>query len=204
MPRLCPLPCPFSMPAAPAEPWYLVRQSAIHNQGVFAARDIPRGTRILDYKGHKVTKAESTRRGNAQLEESARTGEGAVYIFVLNKKYDIDGNVPWNDCRLINHTCQPNCEAQIIRGTIWLVAIREIPEGTEIGFNYGFDLETWEDHPCRCGSPKCCGYIVGKEYWPKLKQLIRQRQQTIDAATAEAATPSPKTAARRQQGSGRQ
>ena len=126
------------MSAAPAEPWYIVRKSSVHNLGVFAARDIPKGSRILDYKGHKVTKAESTRRGNAQLEESARTGEGAVYIFVLNKKYDIDGNVPWNDCRLINHTCEPNCEAQIIRGVIWLVATKNIPEGTEIGFNYGF------------------------------------------------------------------
>ena len=184
------------MPASPAEPWYIVRKSSVHNLGVFAARDIPKASRILDYKGHKVTKAESTRRGNAQLEESARTGEGAVYIFVLNKKYDIDGNVPWNDCRLINHTCEPNCEAQVIRGVIWLVATKNIPEGTEIGFNYGFDLETWDDHPCCCGTKSCCGYIVGKEYWPKLKRLIKKRQEAIDEGNAEAAA-APKKAARK-------
>jgi SET domain-containing protein len=175
------------MPAAPAEPWYIVRQSAVHNLGVFAARDIPKGTRIIHYRGHKITKAESTRRGNAQIEDSAKTGEGAVYIFVLNKKHDIDGNVPWNDARLINHTCEPNCEAQIIRGTIWLVATKNIPEGTELGFNYGFDLETWEDHPCLCGTKNCCGYIVGREYWPKLRRLIKKRQDAIDEAKAEAA-----------------
>lgn len=166
-------------------PWHVVRQSSIHNQGVFAARDIPEGTRIIDYRGEKISKAESTRRGNAQLEESGRTGEGAVYLFVLNKKQDIDGNFPYNDARLINHTCDPNCEAQIIRGKIWIVATKDIPEGTELGFNYGFDLETWEDHPCLCGSKNCIGWIVGKEYWPKLRRLLKKRQQVIDAAAAE-------------------
>ena len=172
-------------PATPAAPWYLVRQSTIHNQGVFAARDIPTGTRIIHYQGHKVTKAESVRRGNAQLEASATNGEGSVYIFVLNKKHDIDGNVPWNDARLINHTCSPNCEAQVIRGTIWLVATKPIPAGTELGFNYGFDLETWDDHPCRCGSKNCCGYIVGQEYWPKLRALIKKKNAVIAAGNAE-------------------
>ncbi|MDB6136740.1 MAG: protein-lysine N-methyltransferase [Verrucomicrobiales bacterium] len=175
------------MPTVTDAPWHIVRQSSIHNLGVFAVRDIPKGTRILDYRGHKITKAESTRRGNAQLDESAVTGEGAVYLFVLNKRYDIDGNVPWNDARLINHTCNPNCEAQIIRGTIWLIALRDIPEGTELGFNYGFDLETWEDHPCRCGSKNCIGYIVGKEYWPRLRRLLKKRQ----AAAASLAAPDP-------------
>lgn len=172
------------MSTAPDAPWHIVRQSSIHNLGVFAARDIPKGTRIIDYRGHKISKAESTRRGNAQLEESGKTGEGAVYLFVLNKKQDIDGNVPWNDARLINHTCEPNCEAQIIRGTIWLIATKDIPEGAELGFNYGFDLETWEDHPCRCGKKSCVGYIVGKEYWPKLRRLLKKRQAVIDAAAA--------------------
>lgn len=166
-------------------PWHVVRQSSIHNLGVFAARPIPKGTRILDYRGHKISKAESTRRGNAQIEESGRTGEGAVYLFVLNKKQDMDGNVPWNDARLINHTCSPNCEAQIIRGTIWLVAIKNIPEGGELGFNYGFDMETWEDHPCRCGSKNCIGYILGKEYWPKLRKILKSRQKVIDAAATD-------------------
>ncbi len=180
------------MPAAPADPWHLVRQSSSHNQGVFAARDIPLGTRILDYRGHKITKAESIRRGNAQIEGSAQSGEGAVYIFVLNQKHDIDGNVPWNDARLINHTCSPNCEAQIIRGTIWLIATQDIAQGTELGFNYGFDLETWEDHPCRCGAANCCGYILGEDYWPELQQILRERQEVIDAsAPAPSKRPAP-------------
>jgi hypothetical protein len=176
---------PSKKSAEPEAPWHVVKTSSIHNQGVFAARDIPEGTRIIDYRGHKISKAESTRRGNAQIEESGRTGEGAVYLFVLNKKQDIDGNVPWNDARLINHTCNPNCEAQIIRGTIWIIATKNIPAGTELGFNYGFDLETWEDHPCLCGSKNCIGWIAGKEYWPELRRILKKRQQVIDATAAE-------------------
>ena len=168
-------------------PWHVVRRSSIHNQGVFAARDIPADTRILDYVGEKISKAESTRRGNALIEEAGKTGDGAVYIFILNKKHDIDGNVPWNDARLINHSCSPNCEAVISRGKIWIVALRDIPGEEELVFNYGFDLECWEDHPCRCGDPKCVGYIVAKEYWPRLRKLIKKREEVIAAGNAETA-----------------
>lgn len=173
-------------PAAPVSPpFHVIRRSSIHNLGVFAARPIPKGARILEYTGEKITKAESTRRANALLEEAAKTGGGAVYIFTLNKKYDIDGNRPDNDARLINHSCDPNCEAQIIRGRIWIIALRDIAEGEELSFNYGFDLECWEDHPCRCGSPKCVGYIVAREYWPKLRRMLKERDEAIAAGNAE-------------------
>jgi SET domain-containing protein len=36
-----------------------------------------------------------------------------VYVFELNKKYDIDGGVLRNHARFINHSCDPNCEVEI-------------------------------------------------------------------------------------------
>jgi uncharacterized protein len=179
------------MPSESPEAWAIVKRSSIHNQGVFAARDIPAGTRIIEYIGEKISKAESDRRGMALFKEASQTGDGAVYLFILNKKYDIDGNVEWNTARLINHSCFPNCEAQIIRGKIWIVALKAIPAGGELLFNYGFDLEAWQDHPCLCGHAKCVGYITAEEYWPKLRKLIKER----DAAIAEM-TQAPKPKAR--------
>jgi SET domain-containing protein len=158
-------------------PWHQIRKSKVHGNGVFARADISEGTRILEYLGEKITKKESDRRGWAQFEKAQKTGDAAVYLFILNKKHDIDGNVPWNDARLINHTCEPNCEAQVIRGKIWIIALRDIAKGEELGFNYGFDLENYEDHPCRCGTPSCVGFIAGEDYWEKLERKLEKKRK---------------------------
>jgi len=157
--------------------WHVIRKSKVHGNGVFARDDIPAGSQILEYLGEKITKKESDRRGWKQFEKAKKTGDAAVYLFILNKRYDIDGNVSWNDARLINHACEPNCEAHVIRGKIWIVALREIAKGEELGFNYGFDLESYEDHPCRCGTPSCRGFIVGEDYWPSLNRKLKKKRK---------------------------
>lgn len=157
--------------------WCEIRNSPIHGRGLFATRDIPEGMRIIEYVGEKITKAESNRRGWAQFEKAQQTGEAGVYLFTLNKRHDIDGDVPWNAARLINHSCDPNCESQIIRGRIWILALREIKMGEELFFNYGFDLECYEDHPCGCGSKRCVGYIAGEEYWKELGKILKKKEK---------------------------
>lgn len=159
----------------------LVRNSAIHGTGCFARRPIEEGERILEYIGEKITKAESNRRGLAQEEKAKTTDEGAVYIFELNKRYDIDGNVPENIARLVNHSCDNNCQAVNVRGHIYFEALRPIAEGEEISIDYGYDISHFLDHPCRCGSPRCAGYIVSKEQRSRLKRLLQRRAKTIVA-----------------------
>ncbi len=151
-----------------------VRQSSIHNQGVFATEFIPNETRIIEYVGEKITKEESDQRGERQLEEAQATGGASVYLFNLDDDWDIDGNFPWNDARLINHSCDPNCEAYVDEeaNQIWIWSIRDIQAGEELVFNYGFDLESFEDHPCHCGSARCVGFILAEEYWPELQKRL--------------------------------
>lgn len=183
------LPLPH-MPTASEKPLWIVRRSSIHQRGVFAAREIPKDRPIIEYVGEKITKAESTRRGLALEEKAKKTGGAAVYIFTLNKRYDLDGATAANPARLINHSCNPNCESFIIRGHIWIYSLRDIKAGEELSFNYGFDLETWEDHPCRCGEPCCVGYILDKQYWPKLRRILKTktaRQQKITALESKLA-----------------
>ncbi len=156
---------------------YEVRGSRIHSRGVFATTGIEAGTRVIQYIGEKVTKAESERRGHRAWKKAQKTGGGAVYLFTLNNRYDIDGAFGWNKARLINHSCDPNCEVQILRGKIWVIAIRDIAEGEEITFNYGFDLESYEDHPCLCGSKNCVGYIAGEDYWVQLKRKLKKKRE---------------------------
>ncbi len=158
-------------------PLWKIGSSRIHNKGIFAARDIPEETRIIEYIGEKITKAEANRRGLALLESSNISGEGIVYIFQLNKRYDIDGNVPENTARLINHSCDPCCEARQIKGRIWIVSIRKIEKGKELSYDYHYDLEHFLDHPCKCGSDICAGYIVGSDSRKKLKKILRKRRK---------------------------
>ena len=154
-----------------------VRGSIVHGRGMFATQNIPESAEIIEYLGERIDKEESNRRGHALFDESKETGGAQVYLFTLDDEWDLDGNFEWNTARLVNHSCEPNCEAQIDEELkIWLVALRDISEGEELSFNYGFDLEDYAKHPCRCGSENCMGYIVGEEYWPKLKKKLKKKK----------------------------
>ncbi|MBC8126077.1 MAG: SET domain-containing protein-lysine N-methyltransferase [Gloeobacteraceae cyanobacterium ES-bin-144] len=162
-----------------------VRGSDIHGRGVYATCLIPKETRIIEYVGELIDKKESERRALSQHAKSLETGDAAVYIFTLTKNYDIDGNVPWNTARLINHSCAPNCEAWIEGRKIFIHALRDIQSGEELTFDYGFDVDCYEDHPCLCGNQECVGYIVGRDQWSELNARLNSRHYTNGSAKAE-------------------
>lgn len=166
----------------PDFPYVQTSSSSIHNRGLFAATDIPEDEYVIQYLGEIIKKKESTKRANNQHSLSLAEDVGAVYIFELDDKTDIDGNFDWNIARLANHSCSPNCEAQNVEGEIWLVSLKDIKAGEEITFDYGYALEHWKDHPCLCGSDNCVGHIVRKEDWDKLKKLKKRLKKK--AATA--------------------
>ena len=149
-----------------------VRGSAIHGRGVYATCFIPKDAPIIEYLGERIDKRESQRRGTRQHAKSIKTGDAAVYIFTLSKRYDIDGNFPWNTARLINHSCNPNCEAWIVGRKIIIHALQDIQAGVELTFDYGFDVDCYADHPCLCGAANCKGYIVSRQQWSDLDQRL--------------------------------
>jgi uncharacterized protein len=164
-----------------------VRGSDIHGRGVYANCFIPKEKRIIEYVGELIDKDESEKRGVSQHAKSLKTGDAAVYIFTLTRKYDIDGNVPWNTARLINHSCAPNCEAWIEGRKIFIHALRDINEGEELTFDYGFDVDCYEDHPCLCGTPECIGYIVSRDQWPELKERLETKVAKKSAKASKSA-----------------
>jgi len=157
-----------------SSPYVNKRRSSIHGYGIYAKCDIPKGAHVIEYVGDKITKAEAERRGPRLIAERSAE-QGAVYIFELNRRHDIDGNVPYNTARYINHSCDPNCETENDRGKIWIIALRDIPKGEELSYNYGYDLECFEDHECRCGTNRCVGFIVAEDHWPKLRKMIQKK-----------------------------
>ena len=155
--------------------WCAVSQSGIHGAGVYASMPIPLDQKIIEYVGERVNKEESDRRAVAQMAHAELTGDAAVYIFTLNDKHDLDGSMEWNTARLLNHSCDPNCETWITDNRVHVYAIRDIELGEELTFDYGFGVDTWVDHPCRCGSENCVGYIVRQEAWADLARLKAER-----------------------------
>lgn len=151
-----------------------VEKSDIHNNGVFAKINIPKGTKVIEYVGDKVTKKESDRRADLTLNKNkADENHGMVYLFTLNRWHDLDGDVPWNTAKYINHSCDPNCEVEIDKkDRIWIISIKDIKKGDEINYDYGYDLEDFHKHQCLCGSDNCIGYIISEDHRPKLYKKL--------------------------------
>jgi len=158
-----------------------VRGSIIHGRGVYAVQPIQEEQYFIEYVGNLIGKDESEKRAWDQFEKHEKTGAAAVYIFNLTKKWDLDGNVEWNPARLINHSCDPNSEAIQDGKRIHLQALRDIAVDEEITFDYGFDIECYEDHPCRCGSDQCVGYIVGRDFHDELAKRLAEKEEALQA-----------------------
>lgn len=170
--------------------WEL-RQSGVHGTGVFALYDIASGTPILEYIGEKIDKETSNNRCLEWEKQARETGEGLVYVFELDDDWDLDGNVPGNPAKYINHSCNENCEAINEENRIFIYAKKDIKAGDELTFDYGYGIEHFLDHPCRCGAKNCVGYIVGKDSRKTVKQILRRnksekaRRKAAEAAAAE-------------------
>ena len=133
---------------------YKESKSNINRRGLFANKDIKKDTIIIHYIGKIITKK--------QTEEDSKFDNGkAIYLFNINNKYDLDGDFTYNTARLINHSCNPNCEVESKGLKLWISSIRDIKKNEELSYDYGFSFdENYKEFPCKCGSNNCCGYIV--------------------------------------------
>jgi hypothetical protein len=118
----------------------LVKKSSA-GLGLFAGDLIKKGDRIIEYVGDKITTDEANKRGGK-------------YLFELNSRWTIDGSSRKNTARYINHACEPNCEAEIRNGKIFIFAKKNIQPGEELTYNYGEEYvdEHIKPYGCRCAS----------------------------------------------------
>jgi hypothetical protein len=143
-------------------PLVIFQPSRIHGLGGFAWVDLRKGRRIIEYIGPKISKA----KGQDEI------NKGNAYMFTLDDEYDIDGSVPWNPARFLNHSCAPNCESDIVRGRIWIYARRCINAGEELTYNYGHGSGGFGERPCNCGAATCVGFMVAERHFA----TVRRRQ----------------------------
>jgi SET domain-containing protein len=155
---------PFpSIPEKPLrQPRYLkVQRSPLAGLGVFTSRPVKKGTLLLEYLGERISHEEAGERYYAATEPDA-----FVLLFTVNRKVVIDGGVGGRAARYVNHSCQPNCEADEIGGRIFITSIRDIAAGEELTYDYNMEAPSplprdWRRrYACRCGTPRCRKTIV--------------------------------------------
>ena len=144
---------------------YKIIKSNIHRKGLCASRDIKKNEKIIEYLGKKIT--------HKQADQDTKYGYKITYLFTLNKKYVLDGDFKFNTARLINHSCNPNCEAiEGDKSEIWITAKKNIKKNEELSYDYGFSYDcNYKDYICKCRSKNCVGYIVREGSRWRIKRL---------------------------------
>jgi len=184
--------------------WIEVRESPIHGSGVFAARRIPKGTRVIEYLGDRITHKEADDRY-----EDHDPNDNHTFLFIVDRRTVIDAGVNGNAARFINHSCDGNCTSVIEQRRVFIESTREIAKGEELGYDYEIGRE--KDDPdnvdeifaCRCGSPKCRGTMLYPAEKPAKKKKAKKKVAKKKTAKRPVKKPTKKKTRRAKGGRGR-
>ena len=113
-------------------------------QGLFAKEKISKGEVIADWSEGKIYHANKS-------SDLPRTIVNYAIQFGQHEWVDID------DCRFINHSCEPNCGFE---GKFQLVTMRNIDNGEQLTFDYSMSEDSDWRMNCICNS-KLCRKVIG-------------------------------------------
>lgn len=131
--------------------------------GAFATRFIPAGTRLIEYAGERLT---------PPVADARYPDEGDrhhTFLFAIDDDVVIDAAFEGNEARFINHSCEPNCDAVVEDGRIWIDTIHDVRPGEELAYDYAYELEERHSpeakrrYPCHCGAAGCRRTILAKK-----------------------------------------
>ena len=137
------------------------RRSGVHGKGVFALRDLARGEVIVEYVGAIISWKEAQRRHPHNPSDPNHT-----FYFHIDEERVIDALYGGNSSRWINHSCDPNCEADEQDGRVFITALRDIAAGEELNYDYGLIIDERytpklkAEYPCWCGARQCRGTLL--------------------------------------------
>jgi SET domain-containing protein len=137
------------------------RRSGVHGKGMFAVQDLAEGETLIEYVGEVISWKEALRR-----HPHDPTDPNHTFYFHVDEKHVIDARHGGNSSRWINHSCAPNCEADEQKGRVFIKALRNIPAGQELFYDYGLIIDAKytkklkAEYPCWCGAPTCRGTLL--------------------------------------------
>jgi uncharacterized protein len=145
----------------------VIRRSKIHGDGVYTTAAIKKRTIVAEYTGPRLTNSQA----DDLYEHSLRT-----YLFGLaDGERVVDGD---GIAAFINHSCEPNCEADEIKGRVIIRAIRAITPGEELAYDYNlYDGDLDDPAPCHCGTRKCRRSMYSQKELGRRRKLARKASQ---------------------------
>ena len=170
-----------------------VRRSGVHGKGVFALQDLAEGETIIEYVGEIISWDEAQDRHPHDPNDPNHT-----FYFHVNEDRVIDALHGGNSSRWINHSCDPNCEADEDNDRIFIKAIRNIKAGEELNYDYGLIIDEpytkklKAEYPCWCGSAHCRGTLLS----PKERKDTPKTPSQKKAKTKEKAKDKVQTKAK--------
>jgi uncharacterized protein len=159
----------------------VIRRSKIHADGCYTTEPIKKKGLVAEYSGPRITIAEA----DALYEHSPRT-----YLFgLVNGTHVIDGD---SASAFINHSCDPNCEADEIDGKVIITAVRKIEAGEELTYDYNlYDGDLEDESPCFCGMKSCRGSMYSET---ELEKRATSKLEAKGRQGTPAAKPEPSAA----------
>ena len=149
----------------------IIRSSAIHAAGCYTTAPIRKGSRVAEYTGPRLSKAEADiRYDEAPVTYLFGLGDGTVVI---------DGHCM---AMFINHSCDPNCETHEEEGRVWIKAIRTIAAGEEITYDYCLYDGDDDEAQCNCGTKECRGTMYSREESRRRKRVVKKKPQAMNRA----------------------
>jgi hypothetical protein len=137
------------------------RRSGVHGKGVYALVDLAEGETLIEYTGEIISWDEALLRHPHDPKDPHHT-----FYFHIDEGRVIDAKYGGNSSRWINHSCDPNCVADEENGRVFIRALRNIPAGAELFYDYGLTIDEpytkklKAAYPCWCGSANCRGTLL--------------------------------------------
>jgi hypothetical protein len=167
-----------------------VRRSGVHGKGVFALQDIAEGETLIEYVGEVISWEEAQDRHPHDPNDPNHT-----FYFHVNEDKVIDALHGGNSSRWINHSCNPNCEADEENERIFIKALRNIHAGEELNYDYGLIIDEpytkklLAEYPCWCGAKNCRGTLLSpkdREDTPKIPSQKKKKAKKQAKAEVKA------------------
>lgn len=128
-----------------------VREIQSGYRGLFATRDMPPNTKIQRFVGPVM-----------HYDQVPREEKSHANLYSNGMQF----LVPTSDARMMNHSCDPNCD---LDDQLYAYTIKEVKKGEELTFIYN-NLSEGEDFQdlywdplwtfeCQCGAPDCQGMV---------------------------------------------
>jgi SET domain-containing protein len=169
-----------------------VRRSGVHGKGVFALQDIAEGETLIEYVGEVISWDEAQERHPHDLNDPNHT-----FYFHVNEDRVIDALFGGNSSRWINHSCNPNCEADEDNDRIFIKAIRNIVAGEELNYDYGLIIDEpytkklKAEYPCWCGAKNCRGTLLSPKERKDTPKIPKQKKAKTQKPVKDAKVAKP-------------